>query len=49
LVGNIGAGRVKALVQTGAERWPEPPDVPTMQEAGISELRGRDMADAARA
>jgi tripartite-type tricarboxylate transporter receptor subunit TctC len=35
LVGNIRAGMVKALVQTGAERWPELPDVPTMQEAGI--------------
>jgi tripartite-type tricarboxylate transporter receptor subunit TctC len=35
LVGNIRAGTVKALVQTGAERWPELPDVPTMQEAGI--------------
>jgi tripartite-type tricarboxylate transporter receptor subunit TctC len=35
LVGNIRSGMVKALVQTGAERSPELPDVPTMQEAGI--------------
>jgi tripartite-type tricarboxylate transporter receptor subunit TctC len=35
LVGNIRAGMVKALVQTGAERLPDLPDVPTMQEAGI--------------
>jgi tripartite-type tricarboxylate transporter receptor subunit TctC len=35
VVGNIKSGMVKALVQTGAERWPELPDVPTMQEAGI--------------
>ena len=26
---------VKALVQTGSERWKDLPDVPTMQEAGI--------------
>jgi tripartite-type tricarboxylate transporter receptor subunit TctC len=35
LVGNIRSGMVKALVQTGAERSPELPDVPTMKEAGI--------------
>ena len=35
LVGNIRAGMVKALVQTGAERLPELPEVPTTQEAGI--------------
>ena len=35
VIGNIKSGMVKALVQTGAERWPELTDVPTMQEAGI--------------
>jgi tripartite-type tricarboxylate transporter receptor subunit TctC len=35
VIGNIRSGTVKALVQTGAARSPELPDVPTMQEAGI--------------
>jgi tripartite-type tricarboxylate transporter receptor subunit TctC len=35
LVGHIKSGALKALVQTGAERWPDLPDVPTMTEAGI--------------
>ena len=35
LVGHIKSGALKALVQTGAERWPDLPDVPTMGEAGI--------------
>ena len=35
VVGNIRSGMVKALVQTGSERWPDLPDVPTMKEAGI--------------
>jgi tripartite-type tricarboxylate transporter receptor subunit TctC len=35
LLGFIQSGSLKALVQTGHERWPDLPDVPTMQEAGI--------------
>ena len=29
------SGEIKGLVQTGRERWPDLPDVPTMAEAGI--------------
>lgn len=35
LIGLINSGAAKALVQTGKERWPDLPDVPTMEEAGI--------------
>jgi tripartite-type tricarboxylate transporter receptor subunit TctC len=35
LIGFIRAGKLKALVQTGKEHWPDMPDVPTMAEAGI--------------
>ena len=35
LIGYIKSGALKALVQTGAERWPDLADVPTMSEAGI--------------
>lgn len=35
VVGHIKSGLVNALVQTGSERWPDLPDVPTMKEAGI--------------
>jgi tripartite-type tricarboxylate transporter receptor subunit TctC len=35
LVGHIKSGALNALVQTGRERWPDLPDVPTMAEAGI--------------
>ncbi|MGA2565728.1 MAG: tripartite tricarboxylate transporter substrate binding protein [Pseudolabrys sp.] len=35
LIGFIQSGKLKALVQTGQERWHDLPDVPTMQEAGI--------------
>jgi len=35
LIGFIRAGTLIALVQTGAEKWPDLPDVPTMAEAGI--------------
>jgi tripartite-type tricarboxylate transporter receptor subunit TctC len=35
LVGHIRSGDLKALAQTGLERWHDLPDVPTMQEAGI--------------
>lgn len=31
----IKAGKLRALVQTGAKRWFELPDVPTLEEAGI--------------
>ena len=31
----IKAGELRALVQTGAQRWFELPNVPTMEEAGI--------------
>jgi tripartite-type tricarboxylate transporter receptor subunit TctC len=35
MMGLINSGAAKALVQTGKERWPEMPDVPTTAEAGI--------------
>jgi len=35
LIGHIRAGTLKALAQTGAEKWHDLPDVPTMAEAGI--------------
>ena len=35
LIGFIKSGSLKALVQTGKERWPDLPDVPTMEQAGI--------------
>jgi tripartite-type tricarboxylate transporter receptor subunit TctC len=35
VLGDIKAGTLHAIVQTGQSRWPELPDVPTMQEAGI--------------
>jgi tripartite-type tricarboxylate transporter receptor subunit TctC len=35
LIGFIQSGKLKPLVQTGEKRWPDLPDVPTMQEAGI--------------
>ncbi|HEY1474968.1 MAG TPA: tripartite tricarboxylate transporter substrate binding protein [Pseudolabrys sp.] len=35
LIDFIQSGKLKALVQTGEARWPDLPDVPTMQEAGI--------------
>ena len=35
LIGFIQSGKLKALVQTGEKRWPDLPDVPTMQEVGI--------------
>ena len=31
----LKTGQIKGLVQTGSERWPDLPDVPTMAEAGI--------------
>jgi tripartite-type tricarboxylate transporter receptor subunit TctC len=35
LIGHIQSGTLKALVQTGKDKWPDLPDVPTMEEAGI--------------
>jgi tripartite-type tricarboxylate transporter receptor subunit TctC len=35
VVQHIKAGSLRALVQTGATRWPDLPDVPTMGEAGF--------------
>jgi tripartite-type tricarboxylate transporter receptor subunit TctC len=35
MMGLITSGASRALVQTGKERWPEMPDVPTTTEAGI--------------
>jgi tripartite-type tricarboxylate transporter receptor subunit TctC len=35
LIGHIRAGSLIALAQTGAEKWHDMPDVPTMAEAGI--------------
>jgi tripartite-type tricarboxylate transporter receptor subunit TctC len=32
----IQAGQLKALAVTGAERWPDLPDVPTVEETGVS-------------
>jgi tripartite-type tricarboxylate transporter receptor subunit TctC len=35
LIGHIQSGTLKPLVQTGKERWPDLPDVPTLEQAGI--------------
>jgi tripartite-type tricarboxylate transporter receptor subunit TctC len=35
LIGHIRAGTLVALAQTGAEKWHDMPEVPTMAEAGI--------------
>jgi tripartite-type tricarboxylate transporter receptor subunit TctC len=35
LIGHIRSGALKGLAQTGAERWVDLPDVPTMAEAGV--------------
>ena len=35
LIGHIRAGTLKALAQTGEEKWHDMPDVPTMAEAGV--------------
>ena len=35
LIGFIKSGALRPLVQTGQERWPDLPDVPTMEQAGI--------------
>lgn len=35
MLGQVSSGALRALVQTGKERWSEMPDVPTLVEAGI--------------
>lgn len=35
---HIKAGTLRCLAVTGAERWPDLPDVPTMQEAGFKDF-----------
>jgi tripartite-type tricarboxylate transporter receptor subunit TctC len=35
LIGHIQSGTLRALVQTGKDRWPDLPDVPTLEQAGI--------------
>jgi tripartite-type tricarboxylate transporter receptor subunit TctC len=35
VVQHIKAGSLRALVQTGATRWPDLPDIPTMEESGF--------------
>ena len=35
MMGFVKSGSLKALVQTGKERWPDMPDVPTFEQAGI--------------
>jgi len=37
VMGYIKAGTVRALLQTGKEPWPELPDVPTIEKAGIKD------------
>ncbi len=38
LLPHIAAGKVRALAVTGASRWPELPDVPTLVEAGYMDV-----------
>ncbi len=37
VMGSIKAGTVRALLQTGMEPWPELPNVPTIEKAGIKD------------
>ncbi|HEX3505610.1 MAG TPA: tripartite tricarboxylate transporter substrate binding protein [Xanthobacteraceae bacterium] len=37
LIDRLRVHNIKVLVQTGKERWPDLPDVPTMAEAGITD------------
>jgi tripartite-type tricarboxylate transporter receptor subunit TctC len=34
---HIQSGTLKGLAVTGAERWPDLPDIPTVAEAGVPE------------
>ena len=34
-MGFVKSGALKALVQTGKDRWPDMPDVPTLEQAGV--------------
>ncbi|VFR31337.1 Tricarboxylate transport protein TctC [plant metagenome] len=38
-IGHVQAGKLRALAVTGAKRAPQAPDVPTMLETGIPELK----------
>lgn len=35
LIGHVQSGSVRALVQTGKERWPDLPDTPTLEQVGV--------------
>jgi len=35
VLSNVTSGQLKAIVQTGKQRWPEIPDTPTIEEAGV--------------
>jgi tripartite-type tricarboxylate transporter receptor subunit TctC len=35
LIGHIQSGGLRALVQTGKERWPDLPNTPTLEEEGV--------------
>jgi tripartite-type tricarboxylate transporter receptor subunit TctC len=37
VMGHINSGNARALLQTGKEPWPELPDVPTIEKAGIKD------------
>jgi tripartite-type tricarboxylate transporter receptor subunit TctC len=37
VMGHINGGTARALLQTGKEPWPELPDVPTIEKAGIKD------------
>jgi tripartite-type tricarboxylate transporter receptor subunit TctC len=36
VLGNIKAGKLRAIAVTGPQRWPEMPDVPTVSEQGVA-------------
>lgn len=35
VLSNVTSGQLKAIVQTGKQRWPEIPNTPTIEEAGV--------------